>query len=491
MNQNANSNSTKLIVGLIAGVGAGVLISILVLGMLRPNRNVPPPSTPVSSPAVTVVSPKATNPSNRELDGKWEVTNRAGHLENNSVLPTSIGSQIEFLSGGNAKAFGGVMQYLFVDSSHLKIVEGDGSASIYEYSRSANTITLKDGAFSFTLEPFVILEVTQANLAGTWRFNDTYASPDCIYVPTQYGNGVNPQIIKFMADNTMVIFQREGIDRAGEQWLGNYQIEGDLLTMAANGNGYVDGFSTACRVQLLTKTRLDLVHRDHMGGDYNEYLRAGDNAAPQVLPTITPSVTPWPTSAPLPILTPGPDIVLGTWLQQQGISGLYGNVIISLHSDGTVQIKGEVPNFDKLPIEYIENTYQGSYLVQGNLLIITLDQPLPEGQKDVTIRIDEMTQEYILFGDNAWTRLDVIVTNVVPGSPAAQAGIQPGDQLAQIDDTAVAVGSQVVEITMQHKPGDTVSVTVVRLGQQLVFKIMLGTYPGDDQRAWLGVGFSR
>ena len=56
------------------------------------------------------------------------------------------------------------------------------------------------------------------------------------------------------------------------------------------------------------------------------------------------------------------------------------------------------------------------------------------------------------------------ITEVQPGSSAAEAGIQPGDVLLSIDDTATATAEGLQQLLYSHKAGDVVTVHIYRGG---------------------------
>jgi S1-C subfamily serine protease len=60
----------------------------------------------------------------------------------------------------------------------------------------------------------------------------------------------------------------------------------------------------------------------------------------------------------------------------------------------------------------------------------------------------------------------VVITQVVQGSPAAQAGLQAGDVVTAIDGQPVQSDTGFARILNAHQPGDQVSLTVSRNGQQ-------------------------
>lgn len=68
----------------------------------------------------------------------------------------------------------------------------------------------------------------------------------------------------------------------------------------------------------------------------------------------------------------------------------------------------------------------------------------------------------------------VYVQAVAQGSPAAQAGLQPGDIITQIGDRAIGEDQRFINVLLQFQPGQTVPVTVVRDQQTLTLEVTLG-----------------
>jgi S1-C subfamily serine protease len=69
------------------------------------------------------------------------------------------------------------------------------------------------------------------------------------------------------------------------------------------------------------------------------------------------------------------------------------------------------------------------------------------------------------------------IQNVVAGSPAAQAGLQTGDVITAVDGTKIVTESGLAQMLSGDKPGDTVTLTVLRGNQTLTIKVTLGTLP--------------
>jgi S1-C subfamily serine protease len=72
-----------------------------------------------------------------------------------------------------------------------------------------------------------------------------------------------------------------------------------------------------------------------------------------------------------------------------------------------------------------------------------------------------------------------VIMQVVPGSPAADAGLQTQDVITEINGTPLTGESTLAQIVQSHKPGDTLDLTVVRGSQTLQVKITLGTMPSS------------
>jgi serine protease Do len=81
----------------------------------------------------------------------------------------------------------------------------------------------------------------------------------------------------------------------------------------------------------------------------------------------------------------------------------------------------------------------------------------------------------VRLGVNA--AIGVVVGQVAPGSPSAAAGLQPGDVITAVDGQTLDSESALAEVLNRHKPGDTVTLTVIRNGAQQNARVTLGTAP--------------
>lgn len=66
---------------------------------------------------------------------------------------------------------------------------------------------------------------------------------------------------------------------------------------------------------------------------------------------------------------------------------------------------------------------------------------------------------------------------VISGSPADKAGVQPGDIITKVDDTAVDQTHSLTSLLGNHKVGDKVTLTIVRDGKTITKDVTLGTAP--------------
>ncbi|MBG0564598.1 S1C family serine protease [Actinoplanes aureus] len=68
----------------------------------------------------------------------------------------------------------------------------------------------------------------------------------------------------------------------------------------------------------------------------------------------------------------------------------------------------------------------------------------------------------------------VYVRSVVPGGPAAKAGLQTGDMITGIDGKPVTSTNDLAAVTLTKRPGDTVTVDYTRGGKPASAKVTLG-----------------
>jgi putative serine protease PepD len=71
----------------------------------------------------------------------------------------------------------------------------------------------------------------------------------------------------------------------------------------------------------------------------------------------------------------------------------------------------------------------------------------------------------------------LFIKTAVPGGPSAQAGLQDGDVITTIDGQPAVSNTQLQEITLTKRPGETVEIGYDRDGRSATTKVTLGTQP--------------
>jgi PDZ domain-containing secreted protein len=84
-------------------------------------------------------------------------------------------------------------------------------------------------------------------------------------------------------------------------------------------------------------------------------------------------------------------------------------------------------------------------------------------------------------------RFPAVVMEVIADSPAAEAGLQPGDLITAIDGEPVDAAGKVSRLIGSKAPGDTVELTVERNDEMLTLTVTLTEHPDDAERGFLGI----
>jgi membrane-associated protease RseP (regulator of RpoE activity) len=84
-----------------------------------------------------------------------------------------------------------------------------------------------------------------------------------------------------------------------------------------------------------------------------------------------------------------------------------------------------------------------------------------------------------------------LLSQVIPDTPAAQAGLQAGDIITAVDNTEVNADHDLATLLGRHKPGDVVTLKVNRgLQEPREVKVTLGEKPGETGKPYLGVYYT-
>jgi membrane-associated protease RseP (regulator of RpoE activity) len=83
----------------------------------------------------------------------------------------------------------------------------------------------------------------------------------------------------------------------------------------------------------------------------------------------------------------------------------------------------------------------------------------------------------------------VSIQQVAEDSPAAEAGLTEGDTITAIDDEPVTNPRQVIELVQSHEPGDTLTLTIKKAGDETetTVEVTIGEDPDQADAPYLGV----
>jgi len=72
-----------------------------------------------------------------------------------------------------------------------------------------------------------------------------------------------------------------------------------------------------------------------------------------------------------------------------------------------------------------------------------------------------------------------LISDVVPGTPAAAGGLQPGDIIVEIGGTSLARDNSLRYVLTQYQPGDTLELTVLRNSREISLTVTLVERPNE------------
>jgi S1-C subfamily serine protease len=84
----------------------------------------------------------------------------------------------------------------------------------------------------------------------------------------------------------------------------------------------------------------------------------------------------------------------------------------------------------------------------------------------------------------------VLVLEVAADSPAAQAGLQVGDRIVAVEGERLTAATDLAAIIARYRPGDTITLTVLRDGREQAIQVRLGRHPERLDVAYLGIRYS-
>lgn len=92
----------------------------------------------------------------------------------------------------------------------------------------------------------------------------------------------------------------------------------------------------------------------------------------------------------------------------------------------------------------------------------------------------EMITPELAEAEKLGVEAGAVIRQVVPGSPAEQAGLIVGDVVQEVDGEAVGAERTLRALVAAHRPGDKVTLTILRGTENLEINVTLGTRPVPD-----------
>lgn len=108
------------------------------------------------------------------------------------------------------------------------------------------------------------------------------------------------------------------------------------------------------------------------------------------------------------------------------------------------------------------------------------DQPLPMPMPEEKIPPFEMMPHEMQ---------GALIVEVLPGTPAEQAGLEVGDVIGQVDQIPIDEDHPLADVIGTYRPGDRVTVHIWRADHEETLRVRLDANPDDPGRAYLGVRF--
>ncbi|HPE43798.1 MAG TPA: PDZ domain-containing protein, partial [Bacteroidales bacterium] len=128
--------------------------------------------------------------------------------------------------------------------------------------------------------------------------------------------------------------------------------------------------------------------------------------------------------------------------------------------------------------------YEGySFAIPANIVRKVVDDLIRYGEPQrayIGVEIREMTSELADELDMEAIK-GVYVAGTMENGGAAEAGIEAGDVIMDVDDVEVNTLSQLLEVVGQHRPGDEVEVTIFRKGKLYDYDVLLKNQDGTTE----------
>ena len=178
-------------------------------------------------------------------------------------------------------------------------------------------------------------------------------------------------------------------------------------------------------------------------------------------------------------------VILAVDGQQVGIEGDLASLIAGYQPRDRVTLEVQRPGQEpqRVPVKLAENPEKKGVAYLGVFYSSSPHLQLP-GREGQPFSLDELP--FVLPHGGTWQ--GVVITHVVAGSPAEDAGLREGDVITAIDGEPLASPQQLSDAIAERQPGDRVTLGVLRPGdQEREIEVRLGEHPDRAGQAYLGV----
>jgi 2-alkenal reductase len=322
----------------------------------------------------------------------------------------------------------------------------------------------------------------QANNAVVTVYTFVNATTEDGFTPGGPGGGLKPGDDQPAAGESATAEQTPL--GAGSGWI--YSAEGYVITNAHVVNGadsfvvqYADGTQVeatligADTMQDVAVLQLDLAEGEAVPGvarvGDSAAMRAGDEVVAMGSPLgeFTNSVSDGNIGGLDRSLDTGGGLALENLIQHDAeiSSGNSGGPLLNMFGE---VIGMNVAKIDTASIGGSASASGLNFAIDGNTVVVIADEIIETGESIGYPYVGVQSQE---------TENGLMVVEVDPSGPAAASGLEAGDVLVGIDDARVDETTTFMQLLMQHRPGDDVSLVVERNGQEITVEIALGTRP--------------
>ena len=142
-----------------------------------------------------------------------------------------------------------------------------------------------------------------------------------------------------------------------------------------------------------------------------------------------------------------------------------------------VNLAGELVGINTAIISPAGGNVGIGFAIPMNMAKASMQQILEHGEVkrgQIGVGIQDITPDLREAFKLANGQFGVLVTNVVEGSPAAQAGIRSGDIIIEVDGQVTATGAQLRSRIGVKQIDDEVSLTILREGKRITLDVKVG-----------------